>query len=296
MQLISLLRAGKYDIVMASGSSAKVCLLLALSGIPQRIGFDSGALSRFLLSRAIPLKKAQYAAFMYHDLVHGLDLNAETQLPKIDLEPAALSSMQKFLEQEQSRQKKQGQRKGVVIHPGMSRLALEKGIIKTWAAENWCKLIAQLLQQNCQVVLCGGPDDAETIQEIVGGLASLSLEAPGLFINASGKTASIQELVALMSLSDLVVCVDSAPMHIAVALPKNLVALFGPTDPKRLLPQDERFLSIRDASADPNHDVFIDGNKARGSADSASKPGNIDIPLDRVMALVKTQLDKVVKS
>jgi ADP-heptose:LPS heptosyltransferase len=168
LQLISLLQAGKYDTVLASGSSSKVCLLLALSGIPRRIGFDSGALSRFLLSRAIPLKKAQYAAFMYHDLVRGLDLNTDANLPKVDLDATALASMQIFLEKEQQQQNKVGLRQKVVIHPGMSRLALEKGIIKTWAAANWCQLIAWLLEQNCQVVLCGGPDDAETIQERLG--------------------------------------------------------------------------------------------------------------------------------
>jgi ADP-heptose:LPS heptosyltransferase len=99
-----------------------------------------------------------------------------------------------------------------------------------------------------------------------------------------------------MALSDLVVCVDSAPMHIAVALPKNLVALFGPTDPKRLLPQDERFLSIRDANADPDHDVFIDGNKARGSTGGGSHAGFIDIAVADVISLVQAQLDKVQKT
>ena len=53
--------------------------------------------------------------------------------------------------------------------------------------------------------------------------------------NLVGRT-TLRELVALLDLSKLVICYDSGPMHIAAALNKPLVAIFGPTDLNRTGP------------------------------------------------------------
>lgn len=244
IELVSLLRKGKYDIVLSSGSSSKVSMLLYLSGIPRRIGYDSGSLSRILLTRAVKLNKEQYAAYMYHDLVRGLDIQLNSGAPQIDLEKESIVRMSDFLFQERQRAKDQEKRKLVLIHPGTSKLAVQKGIIKNWATVNWCELIKRLLSMDCEVLLCGGPDDDDTIADINSKLGSDLESSGGLFINAYGKTASVKDLAALMQLADLVVCVDSAPMHIAFALEKRLVAMFGPTDPKKLLLESDRAIAI----------------------------------------------------
>ena len=44
-------------------------------------------------------------------------------------------------------------------------------------------------------------------------------------------TKSLADLAALIAISDLLICVDSAPMHMAVGLNKPLLAIFGPTNP-----------------------------------------------------------------
>lgn len=53
--------------------------------------------------------------------------------------------------------------------------------------------------------------------------------------NLSGKT-SLEELPALVERSAVVVTNDSAPLHVASALGRPLVSLFGPTDPRRFGP------------------------------------------------------------
>jgi heptosyltransferase-2 len=50
-------------------------------------------------------------------------------------------------------------------------------------------------------------------------------------VDLSGKT-SIVEAVDLLSLVDAVVSNDSGLMHVAAALDKNLIALYGSSDPK----------------------------------------------------------------
>ncbi|PWT96432.1 MAG: glycosyltransferase, partial [Candidatus Melainabacteria bacterium] len=74
LALLGLLRDGNYQTVISSGSSPAVAILLFLSGIGKRIGYDSGALSRLLLTASVRLNKNQYAADMYHDLIQGLGL------------------------------------------------------------------------------------------------------------------------------------------------------------------------------------------------------------------------------
>ncbi len=253
IDLVSMIRAGKYDIVLSSGSSTKVSLLLYLTGIPTRVGYDSGAISNMLLSKAVRLNKEQYAAYMYHDLVKGLGIETTPASPQIDLDQNSLKSMKQFLDKARAVSTSTQERKLVLLHPGTSRLAVQKGIIKTWSPENWCQLINKLLQLDCEVLLCGGPDDDATIGDITQKLGDKANSQAGLFINAYGKTASIQELAALMELADLIVCVDSAPMHIAAALQKRMVALFGPTDPKKLLLESDRAVAIVEDAVTVEH-------------------------------------------
>ena len=63
-------------------------------------------------------------------------------------------------------------------------------------------------------------------------------ETYGQFLNLSGCT-NINELPALIESSDLILANDSGPMHLAAALHKEVVALFGPTNPKRYGPWEQ---------------------------------------------------------
>lgn len=279
IELLTILRAGDYDMVVSSGSSPMVSGLLFLSGIPRRIGYNSNRLARFLLTEPMPLHRYQYAGNMYHDLIVGLP-GAASALPAIPRikggaeEAAAMESLLAKLWREVRQSSKDGQsskrgqsskveqssdapqnheRKRVLIHPGTSRLAIQKGLNKTWSAENWCKL-AELLgkEPGVDVILAGGPDDKEAIEQI-----RAQLKPDSKVISTYGHTRNLRELVGLIDICDLMVCVDSAPMHLAVALGKPVVALFGPTNEAVLLPAgDERFVALRKETLDrPTHGV-----------------------------------------
>ncbi|MBX9569146.1 MAG: glycosyltransferase family 9 protein [Candidatus Obscuribacterales bacterium] len=329
IDLISLIRKGKYDVVLSSGGSSRVSVLLFLTGIPKRIGYDSGSLSRLLLTDPVPLKRDQYAAWMYHDLVSGLSIDLPPALPQIDLEDENLDKMRALLTQERG----DSSAPVVLIHPGMSQLALSKGIIKTWSSSNWGELIGRLIQEGIDVLLCGGPDDSDTISNIISyieagkmpalpgsdqaphagssalagsdqashaGSSALAgaqkaqaqandgswQQAKGKLINAVGKTASIQDLAALMRLSDLVACVDSAPMHMALALNCRIVALFGPTDPAKLFVESDKAIALRDPNAE-----LVDHNFQLST--TAQLEPSVQIPLDTVFQTVMDQLSRV---
>ena len=75
----------RFDIVVSSGSNKFISLFLFSTFIPKRYGYNTGKLSEFLLTKAIPLNKNQYAAHMYHDLVKDLTQNS-TEIPQINID------------------------------------------------------------------------------------------------------------------------------------------------------------------------------------------------------------------
>ncbi|MDP3509295.1 MAG: glycosyltransferase family 9 protein [Candidatus Melainabacteria bacterium] len=281
IRLTMLLRTGGYDMVISSGSSPMVAMLLFLSGIKLRVGYDAGSPVKSLLTHPVKLLREQYAADMYHDLTKGManylrrkananasirDVDHTYQVPKITLKPDSLAAMKAFLEEglkasvtaDDTKQVDASQVdtrpvKTILIHPGTSQMAVSKGIIKHWSSENWLAFIRLLQNQKDQpfqtrVILCGGPDDKEVVAELERllqkDIADGAAAAP--YISAVGKTKGLADLAALTSLCDVLVCVDSAPMHIGVGLNKNLVALFGPTDPKLLIPNQKNFKVLAD--------------------------------------------------
>lgn len=245
VELVRLLQDGEYELILSSGSSKMVSILLFLGGANWRIGYDSGPLSRMLLTHPVKLNREQYASDMYHDLAVGLDPSAARNgtgtIPEIHIPQESLARMEEFLRTSDT---KSGARK-ILLHPGTSRLAVEKGIIKTWEINDWIELITRLDRDpDCQPILAGGPDDTEIIKEVQAGLP-----ANTRLISSAGKTKSLADLAALTKLSDVLVCVDSAPMHIAVGARKPVVAMFGPTDEAKLLPKHPHFVALRAATA-----------------------------------------------
>lgn len=269
-QLLSLTRRGKYDLVISSGSSPMVAMLLFASGIPVRIGYDAGSPVSALLTHPVKLDRHQYAGNMYHDLVQGLRRYLEElgqghlfrnpskegllQIPKVTLNADSQKRMQAELQASTAGgDSSKGKRKRVLLHPGTSRLAVQKGIIKTWESKNWLDLIEMLLAQKeiaegVDIILAGGPDDEEVMKGLMEALGPKAEK----IINFYGKTKSLSDLAALMDLCDLIICVDSAPMHVAVGLDKSIVALFGPTDPALLIPRKNNFRALSDASDEVN--------------------------------------------
>lgn len=211
MKLVMRAWGGRYDIVVSSGANKLIPILLAGMGIKKRYGYDSGALSQKLLTKAVPLNKNQYAAAMYHDLIAPLT-SYRTELPQIDVERA------KVLEN------------SVLIHPGVSKISVEKNMIKTIAPEVWADVVRGLAVKGKKVRLVGGPDDKECIERIVELCEGVEFE------NLYGTTENLKELAQLISSAEKFICSDSAPLHVAVALGVKTYAIFGPTDDKKLIP------------------------------------------------------------
>ena len=214
---------GGYDVVVSSGSNKLIPVLLFFTGIKQRIGYDCGGITAKLLTKAVKLNNRQYAGKMYHNLVDDLT-EKEYQNPVLYAEKSP---------------KTEGM---ILIHPGVSKMSIRKNIIKSYGSDKWAELVKILLNSGEKVALAGGPDDDECINEI---LASLKDTDCSNLHNFYGKTKNLQELAELMAGAKAVICCDSAPMHIAIALNVTTIAFFGPTDEKKLIPEKNNVFVIK---------------------------------------------------
>lgn len=229
--LLGLIRDRYYDIAISLGRSWSVGLLLWLTGTPIRVGYESST-SGLFLSRAVSLKPDQYMAHMYHDLLTGLDIKApcpplSIKVPKSDITWADGERDRLGL----------GESGYVVIHTGSSAIAKAKGIDKLYPVGHWQTIIQdfQNRQPDLPIVAVQGPDDVDSISE-------LSQACPGIKVT---KPTDIGKLAAMIAGANLMLCTDSAPMHLAVALDVYTLALFGPTDPEKLLPKSDKFQGIK---------------------------------------------------
>lgn len=212
-------RKGHFDLVVSSGGNKLISILLFMMGIKVRCGYYTGRLSKILLTHAVPLNKKQYACAMYHDLIRDItDIN--TELPEVNVELREKIS------------------NTVLIHPGVSKLSIQKGCIKTVGAEVWAKVIDLLVAEGKKVMLAGGPDDNDCIETILRTVKTQNFE------NLYGKTKNLQDLAGLISSAEKFLCSDSAPLHIAVALKTKTYAIFGPTDADALIPKNENVVPI----------------------------------------------------
>lgn len=216
---------GRFDMVFSSGANSLIPVLLFMTGIKYRYGFESGfgngILSRLLLTKAVKLEKQQYASAMYHELVTPVT-NQKTLYPEIDAGE---------VEKEPN---------SVLIHPGVSKMSVTRNMIKTWTPEVWAELVKKVLETGKKVYLIGGPDDKECIEkivEIVGDMPN--------FENLYGTTKNIMDLARLTKKAEVLICSDSAPMHIGVGVGTKTLALFGPTDEKKLIPENEKYIAIK---------------------------------------------------
>jgi len=105
---------------------------------------------------------------------------------------------------------------------------------KNWPQHNFIQVGRSLQQQmDCEIFLVGAPADMHTCESIAQGLT-------GSVVNQCGKT-SLVELGSLLQEMDLLVTVDSGPMHMAAALGVPLLAIFGATDPMRTGPYGGKY-------------------------------------------------------
>ncbi len=112
----------------------------------------------------------------------------------------------------------------IVLNPNASDLLLER----RWPVESVLEAINRLVSSGSQIVLMGAPNEAGFVRSLY---ESLSPEVQFHVVNTAGRL-SLGELLALLEGAACVLTNDTGPMHMAIALQRPTVCLFGPANPE----------------------------------------------------------------
>lgn len=224
--------AGRYDQAILLPNSMKSALVPFFAGIALRTGWK-GEMRYGLLNDVRKLDKDRYPLmierFMALAYPAGAALPQPYPRPSLQIDPAT--------------------RDAALAHFGLSLdrpvLALcpgaEFGEAKRWPSEHYAKVAEAKIREGWQVWLFGSKKDHPVGEDIRSRLI------PGLreeAVNLSGET-SLAQAIDLLSCAASVVSNDSGLMHVAAALNRPLVAVYGSTSPQFTPPLADQVEIIR---------------------------------------------------
>lgn len=208
------LAAHGYDAVYVLPNSLKSALVPFMAGIPKRVGFTGESRYGLINARhdldkaALPLMVERFAQLAENP---GAALPRPISHPKIR---STAADQQRTLAE-----------LGLARPPRIAAFCpgAEYGPAKRWPARHFATLAQLLGERGYTIWLFGSPKDHAVAEEI-------TQLAPGLCRNLCGAT-TLAQAVDLLALADLVVCNDSGLMHVAAALERPLVTLYGSSSP-----------------------------------------------------------------
>jgi len=205
-KVIAQLRRRKYDAAFSIQSSLTSALLMKLSGISERIGFER----QKLLTIPIAEKKGIHTRERYLRLLSPFFKNALDSQTEI------------FWSEVEEKQAKEIYQK--LKEMGKFTLGMAPGSVwftKRWPEEYFIRLLDLLKNDDVSIVLTGSAAELDLCERI-------RKSAKTKVINTAGNL-DILETAALISQLDLMLTNDSAPLHIANAVKTDVLAIFGPT-------------------------------------------------------------------
>lgn len=207
------LRAAQYGQAIVLPNSFKSALVPFFANIPKRTGW-LGEMRYFVLNDARRLDKKKYPLMIEQFMALGLSPNAE--IPKPYPLPALIISRDSQAQALQTYQLNFPERPVLALCPGA-----EFGPAKRWPENYYADVANQKLNEGWDVWIFGSAKD-KPVADIIMSLTQ------NRCVNFTGKTR-LEEAVDLIALVTLVVTNDSGLMHIAAALHKPLIAVYGPT-------------------------------------------------------------------
>lgn len=208
LQMVARIKRERYDLAISPHSSGRTHLLLYLSRIPIRVGFDRGTLP-FLLTLKTPHPRGMHKIAKNLSLLKLLsnkEFSMQSELfPAVEDKQFVTALLQEV-----------AKLRLVAIAPG------SVWATKCWPQEYYAQLAAGLLQHGFAIVLIGGNEDKPKCDAIATMLGSSQV------VNLAGKTDLLQSAAAIER-CEAMICNDSGALHLANAVQTRVFAFFGPT-------------------------------------------------------------------
>lgn len=223
------LRAEQYDQAIVLPNTLKAALIPFFARIPLRTGW-LGEARYFLLNDYRKLDKKRYPLMIEQYLALGLPAGAALPVPS----PTPSFAVTKAAQDAALAKHKPHFRGRKILALGAGA---EFGSSKRWPLEYYAELANKKLDEGYDVWLFGSPKD-QTVTDQIMELTGRRCE------NLAGRL-QLSESIALLSLVSGVVTNDSGLMHIAAALQKPLIVIYGSTSPRFTPPLSEHAVILQ---------------------------------------------------
>jgi 3-deoxy-D-manno-octulosonic-acid transferase/heptosyltransferase-1 len=220
------LRGRDYDLVIDFHGLFKSAILVFLTRGKRKIGYDSyQELSGLFYGEKIPEDMAKHAVDRYLDFPKYLGATVAQPLFPIAIGEENRKKVDELLLSHR------------IVGPFVALNPVAFWDTKLWDDERFAALCDRIGENyGIPVVLTG--KDSPSLEKIQA-LTQRDV------INLEGQT-TLKDLAELYRRAALLVTTDSGPMHLAAAMGTPVVALFGPTDPKRTGPYGSGHTVIRE--------------------------------------------------
>ncbi len=212
-RMVKRVKNGDFDLTIIPHRSSRSALLAYLARIPERVGFDKSAGS-VLLTRKEPYQNG------WHEVDRNLLLLNHFNRRPVDKTPELFPSSEDYFYVSQLL-------RDLGIREGDKLVAIAPGSVwatKRWLPERFAEVSDRLIKEaGARVVFLGSKED----EKLCLYIADLMQQRPAIL---AGRT-SILESATIISQCKVVLSSDSAPVHIASAMKKPTVAIFGSTIP-----------------------------------------------------------------
>ncbi|MCW5941988.1 MAG: glycosyltransferase family 9 protein [Fimbriimonadaceae bacterium] len=240
LRLANAVRRRRFDLAVHLEASRTIVRLARVAGVPRRVGVVKPGDER-LLERAIAPRPDR----------HEIRGPLPEVLAALGIPGPAIPTL-RLTQDERSQGEREfaalGSNRVVGLHLGASN---ER---KQWPLTEAAGLIDALSDRGVRTVLFGGPADAHRLPKTRVPSAVLA-----------GRL-TVREMAAVMAHLSAFVSGDSGPMHVAGTMGVPLVALFGPTNPRRYAPPGDRHVLLRRCDcplADADSNDACDGHCTR---------------------------------
>jgi len=214
------LRKEKYNLAFDLKGDFRSILMIYLSGSKRKIGYAIRG-GGFMLTDIVDYKAEE------HGIDKNLSLLKTVNIPNTFREPEI------FLSEED-----EGMGLGILDQMNVQRNKRTIGIhaggasfYKRWPEEKFVELIALLKREReIQILIFGGHYERDIISKI-----RERVKENGVFIMPE---LTLCQMAAAFKRCQVVICNDSGPMHVGIAVKTPVAAIFGPTFPDRFGPKD----------------------------------------------------------
>lgn len=269
-----LLRQKKFDLAvdLLMDYPLKVPLLTYLINAKFSFGFDIKSRGRFFNLALIPsLEKKQVSKYML-DLVRLIgkssrvvEENIEELDPQLFISEANEIFADEFL-------RNGGIAKGDMLfglHPGGQFPS------QRWMLESFAELAQKVSQKfKAKIVIVGSSKEGRLVKGIVSLMKIKPLLAVGL---------ALDKLASIIAKTDIFICNNSGPLHIAVALGRPTVSTMGPTDPDLWWPHGKNHIVVRhNLTCSPCNRGFCRHHKCMELITISEMEKAVDIQMERI--------------